>query len=139
MKLCEIKALPSVAAKKAKEFIDAMYKKYPRNPMNNRQFCMVWGTGEDQELAIFELEQSALRDGAVEVKWYQAYPQRQGVGSKGLKALQAEAKREQIPLTLFPWDKGRVSQTKLVKFYKSVGFNPTKKGSKNMIWEPKDE
>ena len=125
---------PSAAEKKAQAFIERMYKKYPRNPLDGRQFVMVWGEGDEQELAMFELETSASKDGAVEVKWFQAWPQRKGVGSRALKELQAQAKEEGTSLTLFPWEHGRISQAKLIKFYKSVGFNPIAKGSKVMHW-----
>jgi hypothetical protein len=50
--------------------------------------------------------------------------------------LQRLAKEDDIVLTLYPWDKGQVSQAKLTKFYKGHGFKPTTKGSKNMFWEP---
>ena len=46
------------------------------------------------------------------------------------------AEHDGIALTLFPWDKGQVSQAKLIKFYKKHGFTPLNK-SKNMIWEQK--
>ena len=72
----------------------------------------------------------------VEVKWIQATPLRGGYGSKGMKILQDLAQQDGIALTLFPWDKGVIPQSKLMKFYKKQGFNPLNK-SKNMIWEPK--
>lgn len=120
---------------KVQKFIDDLYAKYPKHPLNPRQFAMVWGEGEEQELAFFELKPSA-HPGAVEVDWFQAYPQRQGVGSRAMKELQDLAQKDGIALTLYPWDKGRVSQTKLIKFYKSHGFKPVAKGQKAMKWEP---
>jgi hypothetical protein len=74
--------------------------------------------------------------GAVEVKWFQAYPLRQGVGTRAMQELQRLAQEDGISLTLFPWDKGQVSQGKLMKFYKSAGFQPTVKGSKSLAWSP---
>jgi hypothetical protein len=53
-----------------------------------------------------------------------------------MKELQDLAREDNIALTLYPWDKGQVSQSNLIKFYKKHGFNPLNK-SKNMIWEPK--
>ena len=41
-----------------------------------------------------------------------------------------------ISITLYPWDKGQISQSKLIKFYKKMGFRPASKGSKNMLWDP---
>jgi hypothetical protein len=97
---------------------------------------MVWGEGDDQQFAMFELTPSFSKRGAVEVKWFQAYPLRQGVGSRAMKELQTLAREDGITLTLFPWDKGQVSQAKLTKFYKGQGFTPTVKGGKAMTWAP---
>jgi hypothetical protein len=94
------------------------------------------GSGDDQEFAMFELVPSLSRRGAVEVKWFQAYPLRQGVGSRAMQQLQQLAREDGISLTLFPWDKGQVSQSKLTKFYRGQGFSPTARGSKAMQWTP---
>lgn len=118
----------------AKEWIEKVYAKYPHTMQNNH--VMIWGEGEDQQFAMFELTPSFSKRGAVEVKWFQAYPLRQGVGSRAMRELQALAKEDGITLTLFPWDKGQVSQSKLTKFYKGQGFTPTQKGSKSMFWDP---
>jgi len=118
----------------AKAFIEKVYTKYPYTMQNNH--VMVWGKGDEQQFAMFELIPSFSKRGAVEVKWFQAYPLRQGVGSKAMKELQAMAREDDIALTLFPWDKGQVSQSKLTKFYKGQGFKPTVKGAKNMQWDP---
>jgi hypothetical protein len=53
-----------------------------------------------------------------------------------MQELQRLAQEDGISLTLFPWDKGQVSQGKLMKFYKSAGFQPTVKGSKSLAWSP---
>ena len=118
----------------AKAWIEKVYTKYPHTMQNNH--VMVWGEGDDQQFAMFELTPSFSKRGAVEVKWIQAYPLRQGVGSRAMQELQSLAKEDGISLTLFPWDKGRVSQAKLIEFYKSQGFKPTVKGGKNMSWDP---
>lgn len=120
---------------KVTDFIEAVYTKYPQTFQNNHVMPM-GGTGDDQQFAMFELVPSLSRRGAVEVKWIQSYPLRQGVGSRAMQELQAMAKDFGIALTLFPWDKGQVSQAKLTKFYKSQGFKPTIKGAKNMAWTP---
>ena len=88
---------------------------------------------------MFELEPSFSQRDAVEIKWFQAYPMRQGVGSRAMKELQRMAHEDGITLTLYPWDKGQVSQSKLTKFYKGAGFKPTAKGAKNMAWSPVSE
>ena len=117
----------------ARAWINKVYAKYPHTMQNNH--VMVWGSGDDQQFAMFELVPSFSKRGAVEVKWFQAYPLRQGVGSKAMKELQTLAREDGIALTLFPWDKGQVSQAKLTKFYRGQGFKPTVKGGKAMAWE----
>jgi hypothetical protein len=122
----------------AKTWIQKVYNLYPQTFQNNHVMPL-GGDGEDQQFAMFELTPSFSKRGAVEVKWIQAYPLRQGVGSKAMAELQRLAKEDGISLTLFPWDKGQVSQSKLTKFYKGQGFKPTVKGSKNMFWDPTNE
>lgn len=117
---------------KAKAWIEKVYNLYPHTFQNNH--VMSWGEGENQQFSMFELTPSFSKRGAVEVKWFQAYPLRQGVGSRAMAELQRLAKEDGITLTLFPWDKGQVSQAKLLKFYKKSGFSPIAKGSKSMIW-----
>jgi hypothetical protein len=126
--------LKSQDAGRAREFIDAVYARYPYTFQNNH--VISWGSGEEQQVAMFELVPSFGRPNAVEIKWIQAYPLRKGVGSRAMKELQGMAKEHGVALTLFPWDKGRVSQAKLMKFYRGHGFQPTVKGAKNMIWRP---
>jgi hypothetical protein len=122
------------AAAKARAWIEKVYAKYPQTMQNNH--VMTWGTGDDLQFAMFELVPSFSKRGAVEVKWFQAYPLRSGVGSRAMKELQALAREDGVSLTLFPWDKGQVSQSKLTKFYKGQGFAPTVKGGKAMQWTP---
>jgi hypothetical protein len=121
---------------KVVEWIKKVHAKYPKSPFNNRQSVMVWDDGAgDQEIAFFELEPSSIKSGAAEIKWLQASPHRKGVGTRALEALKKDAKEAGISLTLFPWDRGRISQAALMKFYKRSGFKPTSKGSKNMVWD----
>lgn len=122
------------AAAKAKTWIEKVYAKYPQTMQNNH--VMTWGSGDDLQFAMFELVPSFSKRGAVEVKWIQAYPLRAGVGSRAMKELQSLAREDRISLTLFPWDKGQVSQAKLTKFYRGQGFAPTVKGGKAMQWSP---
>ena len=119
---------------KAKAWIERVYQTYPYTMQNNH--VMTWGSGDDQQFAMFELTPSFSKRGAVEVKWFQAYPLRQGVGSRAMQELQAMAREDGISLTLYPWDKGQVSQSKLTKFYKGQGFTPTVKGGKSLKWDP---
>ena len=119
----------------AKAWIQKVYDLYPQQFQNNHVMPM-GGQGDDQQFAMFELVPSFSKRGAVEVKWFQAYPLRAGVGSRAMKELQTMASEDGIALTLFPWDKGQVSQSKLTKFYKGQGFKPAVKGSKSMQWSP---
>jgi 8-oxo-dGTP pyrophosphatase MutT (NUDIX family)/GNAT superfamily N-acetyltransferase len=119
----------------ARAWIDRVYQLYPQTFQNNHVMPL-GGSGDDQEFAMFELVPSLSRRGAVEVKWFQAYPLRQGVGSRAMQQLQQLAREDGISLTLFPWDKGQVSQSKLTKFYRGQGFSPAQKGSKAMQWTP---
>lgn len=97
------------------------------------------GKEETKDIAAYvQFELVPKQQNKVEVKWIQATPLRGGYGSKGMKILQDLAQQSGIALTLFPWDKGTVPQSKLIKFYKKQGFNPLNK-SKNMIWEPKND
>lgn len=119
----------------AKAWIEKVYQLYPQQWQNNH-ILPLGGAGDDQQFAMFELTPSMAKRGAVEVKWFQAYPLRQGVGSRAMKELQRLAKEDGIHLTLFPWEHGQVSQSKLTKFYKGQGFKPSMKGSKSMSWDP---
>lgn len=134
-----IKIKTNSETQKAKDFIKRIYDKYPVWPLDSRQRCIVWGEGDDQEFVNFELEPSFVKKGAVEVKWFASFPHRKGVGMRGMKQLQDEARKDGISLTLFPWDKGKLSQAALIKFYKKGGFKAVAKGSKNMHWSPEEE
>jgi hypothetical protein len=120
---------------RALAWIEKVYAAYPQTWQNNHVMPL-GGSGEDQQFAMFELVPSMSQRGAVEVKWFQAYPLRQGVGTRAMQELQRLAQADGISLTLFPWDKGQVSQSKLMKFYKGAGFQPTVKGSKSLAWSP---
>ena len=119
----------------ARAWIQKVYDLYPQQFQNNHVMPM-GGSGDAQQFAMFELVPSFSQRGAVEVKWFQAYPLRQGVGGRAMKQLQALAREDGISLTLFPWDKGQVSQSKLTKFYRGQGFAPGVKGGKAMQWTP---
>ncbi len=119
---------------KTKEWVAKVNSMYPQSPLNPNNRVIMYGEGDDMSIVQFELVPK--QQNKVELKWIQATPMRSGAGSKALKELQALAQKDGIALTLYPWDKGAVSQAKLIKFYKKHGFAPLNK-SKNMIWEPK--
>jgi hypothetical protein len=135
MRIDEVIKLSNTDQTRAKDWIEKVYTKYPQVWQNNHVMPM-GGQGDDQQFAIFELVPSLSKRDAVEVKWFQAYPLRQGVGSRAMKELQSLAKEDGISLTLFPWDKGQVSQSKLTKFYRGQGFRPVQKGSRSLAWGP---
>jgi len=120
---------------RAYDWIQKVYAQYPQTWQNNHVMPM-GGSGEDQQFAMFELTPSNSRRDAVEVKWFQAYPLRAGVGTRAMKELQRLAQADDIALTLYPWAKGQVSQAKLMKFYRGQGFRPINQGGKNMTWDP---
>jgi GNAT superfamily N-acetyltransferase len=139
MKSDEI-TLKKVDNSKAQEFINKMYSTYPRNPLNPREFVMVYGEGDDQQLAALQLGTSHKGDDWVEIKFIYTYPHKQGVGKKALQELQDKARLDGIKLELWTWDKGGVPVTKLRKFYSGAGFTPgTKRGPTTMTWEPTNE
>lgn len=125
----------SFSNEKVKLWIEKVYDMFPQTWQNNHVMPL-GGEGDDQQFAMFELVPSNSKRDAVEVKWFQAYPLRKGVGSRAMTELQKLAQEDGISLTLYPWDKGQISQSKLMKFYKGQGFKPTVKGSKNMYWSP---
>lgn len=119
------------------DWIEKIYSQFPVWPLNqNQRVIDLGGEGENQQFVWFELKPSTSKRNAVEIDWIGAHPQRSGAGTKALKILQGLAAQDGIALTLFPWEHGQVSQTKLMKFYKKSGFTPASKGSKHMQWKP---
>ena len=117
----------------AQDFIKRMYSTYPRNPINNREFIMMFG---EDELAGFELGTSIRGGNWVDIKFFYTYPQRTGIGTKALQKLQDHAREDGINLELFTWEHGRTPVSVLRKFYSSLGFKPTssKRGATSMTW-----
>ena len=120
-------------SEKTKEWVAKVYEKFPESPLSRNNRLMTFGKGDDMQIVQFEL--TPKQGNKVELKWIQATPMRGGAGSKAMKILQDLAQQDGITLTLFPWDKGAVSQAKLIKFYKKHGFQHIGK-SKNMQWSP---
>jgi hypothetical protein len=130
-------------SEKTKEWVADVKSKFYNEGNNSYVFwnhegnAIPLGKEETKDIAAYvQFELVPKQQNKVEVKWIQATPLRGGYGAKGMKILQDLAQQSGIALTLFPWDKGVVPQSKLIKFYKKQGFNPVDK-SKNMIWEPK--
>ena len=77
----------------AKKWIEHLYATLPTNPLNPDQLALVYGEGADQQIALFELEPVKGDPKTVYVKWFQAYPMRQGVGTRAMKELQSMASK----------------------------------------------
>lgn len=130
-------------SEKSKEWVAKVKSMFYQEGNNNYIFWnhegnpIPKGKEETKDIASYvQFELVPKQQNKVEVKWIQATPMRAGRGSEAMKVLQDLAQQDGIALTLFPWDKGAVSQSKLMKFYKKQGFSPVGQ-SKNMIWEPK--
>jgi hypothetical protein len=130
-------------SEKSKEFVaNAKSTFYNEGPnlyifWNHEGNLIPRGQESSKDIAAYvQFELTPRAQNKVEIKWIQATPLRGGYGSIAMKMIQDLAQQHGIALTLFPWDKGVVSQAKLIKFYKKHGFKPIG-NSKNMIWEPK--
>jgi GNAT superfamily N-acetyltransferase len=120
---------------RARRWIDKITSRMSKNPLNPDQHAMLFKVGGEDALAMFELVPSRIKPGATEIKWFAAHPTGSGIGKQAMQKLQSWATEDNMPLTLYPWDHGEMSQSKLTSFYKSLGFNPIK-GHKDMLWEP---
>lgn len=116
----------------AASWIKKIRSQYPKNPLNPSQIVIVYS---DDQVATVELEPSAKIKDAVHIKWIQASPNRQGVGSKAMKILQNLAKKDDIQLTLYPMESGPVAKQDLVRFYSGLGFK-TVSDTGLMLWSP---
>lgn len=120
----------------AKKWVDNIYSTLPMNPLDNRQVAMLFGEGEDQQIAIFEIRPSMHDPNTANVVWFQAYPQKQGVGTKAMRKLQDMAREDGIKLELTAWKHGKVPERVLNRFYKNMGFK-SGKSREGMVWDPK--
>ena len=118
----------------AKTWIEKIYTEYPVNPMNRKQRCMVFDHNGEQAIVLFSLKPSFSIRGGVEIEWIQSYPRKEGIGKLGMQELQAKAAQDNITLTLWPWDKGEMTQSTLIKIYKKLGFQMINKNG--MYWKP---
>ena len=137
MKINEFLKLKNVntSGSVSRKFIDEMYSRYPQNPFNRNEFGIVYGEGEDQQVAFFDLRPGMRGDNWVEIYFIHTVPHKVGVGTRAMKELQSMAKTRGIKLSLMAWDKGAVSQYKLKQFYTKLGFKPIKPGANSFTWE----
>lgn len=120
---------------KSNKFVRDMYDRFPKNPLDPKQFAIVYGSGEDQKLALVELVADHALPDTVMIKWISTYPQRQGVGKQALRDLQALARDANVKLILTAWKYGTVPEKVLNRFYKSMGFKAGKSQS-GLVWDP---
>jgi hypothetical protein len=123
----------------AKKWIDHLYSTLPTNPLNPDQLALVYGEGADQQIALFELEPVKGDPKTVYVKWFQAYPMRQGVGTRAMKELQGMAGKAGLKLNLISWNYGKVPRRALDKFYKKAGFKTDSGKLGGLTWDPLSE
>lgn len=140
-----IKARGFGPSEQTKEWVHQVNSKFYNEGNNSYIFwnhegnIIPLGKEETKDIAAYvQFELVPKENNRVEIKWIQATPLRGGYGAKGMKILQDLAQQDGIKLSLYAWDKGTVSQPKLMKFYKKQGFKQTDSGSTgNMYWEPR--
>ena len=121
---------------RSQAFVDEVHALLPINHWQPHYHSMVFDMGEEEIVVNIEVEVSRMMDNTVNIKWIGTGPLRHGAGTKAMRWLQQLATKHDVKLTLYPWTKGVVSQAALMKFYRKVGFKPTSRGNKNMIWLP---
>jgi hypothetical protein len=101
------------------------------NPIDNSMTII---TSTKSGFSQAELKSVVDNPTRVHISFFQAYPQKAGIGSEGMKALQDMAAEDDISLELSVWTKGKVNPSVLKKFYASLGFKPKKGGL--LVWNP---
>jgi len=118
----------------AAKWVEKIYSTLPKNPLDHSQVAMVFGQGPDQQIALFKILPSRSDPDAAYIEWFQAYPQKQGVGSKAMAKLQQMAREDGIKLVLTSWKHGSVPEKTLNRIYKNMGF--TGKSREGLVWDP---
>ena len=127
-----IKLLGTQGDTPAKKFIRELRAGPHRiNPLDDSMTII---TSTKEGFSQAELKSVADNPTRVHISFFQAHPQKAGVGSKGMKALQEMAAEDDISLELSVWTKGKVKPSVLKKFYASLGFKPEKGGL--LVWTP---
>lgn len=129
--------LSSSKSKRAKAWIDQLYSRLPKNPLNPDEIGFVYGKGNDQQLAFFTLKPDMIDGDTAHISWFYTYPQKQGVGRRAIHDLQELAKKDGIKLSLTSWTHGAVPKRVLDKFYMSMGFKPGQKAT-GLVWDPQE-
>lgn len=123
MKIDDIESSP------AKKFIRDMFSRYPRNPIDPREFYITYDNGS---IVVFELTPSIESADSVHISFVRAHPQGTGAGRQGMIDLMNHAREAGIGLDLTIWEKNKA---RLLRFYRSLGFQGT---SDFMTWKPDD-
>jgi hypothetical protein len=84
-----------------------------------------------------ELRPAAGNPTRIHISFFQAYPQKAGIGTEGMKMLQRMAGEHGLSLELSVWEKGKVKPSVLKKFYKNMGFKSGPSGL--LIWNPNSD
>jgi len=117
-------------------WIEKMYAENMEFPYSRtRQFAIGFDPNEKGEVQSFaavamvpETKTTAYID------WFQAYPTGAGIGGRAMQQIIKSARENNIKIRLTPWNDGKVSKAKLIRFYKKNGFVLQKDGT--MIFDP---
>lgn len=111
----------------ARKFIRDMFSKYPRNPIDPREFYITYENGA---IVVFELTPSVQSKNLVHISFVRAHPQGTGAGRQGMIDLMNHAREAGLGLDLSIWEKNK---SRLLRFYRSLGF----RGNADlMTWTP---
>jgi len=128
-----IKAKPKEDTTKPKAAIDAVYKLrgvFP-HPFARDHFTM--NIGDNEHIAMVKL--SVENENMISLDWISSAPQGEGIGRKAIKRIQEVAAENNVGIHLYTSDRSDVPRSKLVKIYKSVGFEQLGK-TPSMEWKP---
>ena len=116
----------------AKKFIRELHADPLRKNLLDPSMTIITSTKAGFSQA--ELKSVAGNPTRVHISFFQAHPQKEGIGSKGMRALQDMAAEDGLSLELSVWTKGKIDTEILDKFYKDMGFKPSKGGL--LVWTP---
>ena len=116
----------------AKKFIRELHADPLRKNLLDPSMTIITSTKAGFSQA--ELKSVAGNPTRVHISFFQAHPQKEGIGSKGMRALQDMAAEDGLSLELSVWTKGKIDTEILDKFYKDMGFKSSKYGL--LVWTP---
>jgi len=115
-----------------------MYSTYPKNPWNAREFAIPTSVkdGQVQDFLMVELDVDRTRDNTAHIKFVYSSEHKQGHGSAAMRELMDRAKKANVSLSLSAWEHGKVSASKLKRWYKRLGFKEDKTVQTVLIYDP---